>query len=56
MRGFQDGIFMFLALPALETCAFGVKETGDFSGRSFPYEISKDGDNISNFSVFNIDF
>ena len=42
-------IFIFSALLVFKICAFQVQETVDFSGRSFPYKISKSGDKIPNF-------
>ena len=45
--------FMFLKLFILKLCAFRVQETGI---TSFPYEILKSEDKISNFCIFKVGF
>ena len=42
--------FISLALLVLEICALKVKKTGSFLKKFPPYEISKSGDKISEFS------
>ena len=49
----RNGHFYVFSITAFEDMRILIQGTGDFSGRSFPYEISKSGDKISNFSFQN---